>query len=85
MPTLELISLKDVQSELSLTGKRGAVMRQYMEYIGPVGIRPGWQADSRRRGSHDRPSTPPRCSSPTPRQEPYLQSTGGRDLLLDSG
>ena len=36
MPTLELISLKDVQSELSLTGKRGAVMRQYMGYIGQL-------------------------------------------------
>ena len=36
MPKLELISLKDVQNELSLTGKRGAVMRQYMGYIGQL-------------------------------------------------
>ena len=36
MPTFELISLKDVQLKLSLTGKRGALMRQYMGYIGQL-------------------------------------------------
>ena len=33
MPTLELVSLQDAQLELSLSGKRGAIMRQYMDYI----------------------------------------------------
>ena len=33
-PTLELVSLQDTQLELPLTGKRGAMMRQYMDYIG---------------------------------------------------
>ena len=33
MPTLEVVSLKDAQLELSLTGKRGVMMRQYMDYI----------------------------------------------------
>ena len=36
MPTLEVISLRDAQLELSLTGKRGAIMRQYMDYIGQL-------------------------------------------------
>ena len=34
MATLEVVSLQDAQFELSLTGKRGVVMRQYMDYIG---------------------------------------------------
>ena len=34
MPTLEVVSLQDAQIELSLTGKRGVIMRQYMDYIG---------------------------------------------------
>ena len=33
MPTLELVSRQQAQLELSLSGKRGAMMRQYMEYI----------------------------------------------------
>ena len=33
MPTLDIMSRKDAQRELSLTGKRGALMRQYMGYI----------------------------------------------------
>ena len=33
MPTLELVSLQDAQLELSLSGKGGAIMRQYMDYI----------------------------------------------------
>ena len=33
MPTLEVVSFRDAQRELSLTGKRGVIMRQYMEYI----------------------------------------------------
>ena len=36
MPTLEVVSLQDVQTELSLAGKRGAIMRQYMDYIGQL-------------------------------------------------
>ena len=36
MPTLEVVSLQDAQLELSLTGKRGAIIRQYMEYIGQL-------------------------------------------------
>ena len=36
MPTLEVVSLRDAQLELSLTGKRGAIMRQYMDYIGQL-------------------------------------------------
>ena len=36
MPTLEVVSLHDAQRELSLTGKRGAIMRQYMDYIGQL-------------------------------------------------
>ena len=36
MPTLEVVSLQDAQFELSLTGKRGAIMRQYMDYIGQL-------------------------------------------------
>ena len=37
MPPLEVVSIGDAQLELSLTGKRGAIMRQYMEYIGQLG------------------------------------------------
>ena len=33
MPTLEVVSLQDAQLELSLTGKRGVIMRQYMDFI----------------------------------------------------
>ena len=33
MPTLDVMSRQDAQRELSLTGKRGALMRQYMGYI----------------------------------------------------
>ena len=33
MPTLEIVSQQAAQLELSLTGKRGAIMRQYMDYI----------------------------------------------------
>ncbi len=33
MPTLEVVSLQDAQLELSLSGKSGAIMRQYMDYI----------------------------------------------------
>ena len=36
MPTLEVVSLQDAQLEISLTGKRGVMMRQYMDYIGQV-------------------------------------------------
>ena len=36
MPTLEVISLQDAQLELSLTGKRGVMMRQYMDFIGQL-------------------------------------------------
>ena len=36
MPTLELVSLQEARLELSLTGKRGVMMRQYMDYIGQV-------------------------------------------------
>ena len=33
MPTLELVSLQDAQLELSLSGKGGEIMRQYMDYV----------------------------------------------------
>ena len=33
MPTLELVSIRDARLELSLSGKRGATMKQYMGYI----------------------------------------------------
>ena len=33
MPTLELVSLQDAQLELSLSGKSGATMHQYVDYI----------------------------------------------------
>ena len=33
MPTLELVSLQDAQLELSLSGKSGPIMRQYVDYI----------------------------------------------------
>ena len=36
MPALEVVSLQDAQLELSLTGKRGVIMRQYMDYIGQL-------------------------------------------------
>ena len=36
MPTLELVSLQEARLELSLTGKRGVMMRQYMDYIGQI-------------------------------------------------
>ena len=36
MPTLELVSLKDAKLELSLAGKRGAMIREYMDYIGQL-------------------------------------------------
>ena len=36
MPTLEVVSLQDAQLELSLTGQRGVIMRQYMDYIGQL-------------------------------------------------
>ena len=32
-PTLEIVSLQDAKRDLSLTGKRGAVIRQYIDYI----------------------------------------------------
>ena len=34
MPTLEVVSIQDAQLELTLTGKRGAIVRQYIDYIG---------------------------------------------------
>jgi hypothetical protein len=33
MPTFELVSLQDAQLELSLTGKRGEIMRQYLDFL----------------------------------------------------
>ncbi len=33
MATFELISMKDAQIELTLTGKRGAIIRRYIEYL----------------------------------------------------
>ena len=33
MPTLEVVSLQQAQLELSLSGKRGAIVRQYVDYI----------------------------------------------------
>ena len=36
MPTLEVVSLQDAQLELSLTGKRGVIIRQYMDFIGQL-------------------------------------------------
>ena len=36
MPTIEVVSLQDAQLELSLTGKRGVMMRQYMDFIGQL-------------------------------------------------
>ena len=36
MPTLKVVSLQDAQLEISLAGKRGAMMRQYMDYIGQL-------------------------------------------------
>ena len=33
MPTLELVSMREAQLELSLSGKRGATIRQYIDYI----------------------------------------------------
>ena len=33
MPTLEIVSLQDAQVELSLSGKGGVIMRQYIDYI----------------------------------------------------
>ena len=36
MPTLELVTLQEARLELSLTGKRGVMMRQYMDYIGQI-------------------------------------------------
>ena len=36
MPTLEVVSLQKAKQTLSLTGKRGAIMRQYMDYIGQL-------------------------------------------------
>ncbi len=36
MPTLDVVSLQDAQRELSLTGKRGVIMREYMDYIGQL-------------------------------------------------
>ena len=32
MPTPELVSIRDARLELSLTGRRGATMKQYMGY-----------------------------------------------------
>ena len=36
VPTLELVSLRKAKLTLSLTGKRGAIMREYMDYIGQL-------------------------------------------------
>ncbi len=33
MPKLELVSLRDARLKLSLKGKRGALLRQYMDFI----------------------------------------------------
>ena len=33
MATFELISMKDAQLELTLKGKRGAIIRKYIEYL----------------------------------------------------
>ena len=33
MATFELVSMKDAQLELTLTGKRGAILRKYIEYL----------------------------------------------------
>ena len=35
MPTLDLVSIREAQIELSLSEKRGATMRHYMDY-GPT-------------------------------------------------
>lgn len=36
MPTLEVVSLREAQLKSALAGKRGAVMRQYMDFIGQL-------------------------------------------------
>ena len=41
MPTLEVVSLQDAKRELSLTGKRGAIIRQYIDYINQLGGQAG--------------------------------------------
>ncbi len=33
MATFELISMRDAQLELTLTGKRGTIIRKYIEYL----------------------------------------------------
>ena len=41
MPTLDIVSMQDAKRELSLTGKRGAIMRQYIGYIDQLGGQAG--------------------------------------------
>ena len=41
MPTLEVVTLQEAKRELSLTGKRGAIIRQYIDYINQLGGQAG--------------------------------------------
>ena len=36
MPTMDVVPLREAQLELSLSGKRGALMREYIGYINDV-------------------------------------------------
>ena len=41
MPTLEVVSMQEAKRELSLTGRRGAIIRQYIGYIDALGGQAG--------------------------------------------
>ena len=76
MPTLEVVSLQDAQLELSLTGKRGAIVRQYIDYIGRLESGQAGKLDagcSRDDGSR---SSSPRCCGSTDGQEPRREPSG---------
>ena len=37
-PTLEIISLQDAKRDLSLTGRRGTIIREYIDYINQIEV-----------------------------------------------
>ena len=77
MPTLEVVSLQQAQLELSLSGKRGAIVRQYVDYIN--------QLETGRAGKLTPDEGESRHGGPTAGQEHRHDPAGERRILLGRG
>ena len=82
MPTIEVVSLQDAQLELSLAGKRGEIMRQYMDYVEQLET---GQAGKLIPGEGEATAAIrrlPRCGRSAVGQEHRREPLGGRGFLL---